>query len=89
MLKYIRNLLDSFTRILLNNSNLEETDRWLYKATNGVHLCQNDLSSFYISWVYEEFICDLQVTEDNYYRIGRKFGGRKVWRKCKKYQFGE
>ena len=23
------------------------------------------------------------------YRIGQKFGGRKVWRKCVKYQFGE
>ena len=72
MLKYIRNLLDSFTRIPLTNwisSNLEETDKWLCKATNGVCLCQNDLSSFYISWVYIECICDLQVTEDNNYIV--------------------
>ena len=72
MLKYIRNLLDSFKAIPLNNwvsSNLEETDRWLYKATNGVHLNQNDLNLFHLSWVCAECICDLQVTENKNYTV--------------------
>ena len=34
---------------------------------------------FYLSQQLKELI----------YRIGQKFGGRKVWRKCVKYQFGE
>ena len=72
MLKYIRNLLDSFKTIPLNNwvsSNLDETDTWLYKATNGVHLNQSDLNSFHISWVCVEGICNIQVTEDNDYTV--------------------
>lgn len=76
MLRYIRNLLDGFNRVSLNNwisSNLEETDRWLYKATNGVRLNQNNLNSFYISWVYVECICDLQVTENNDYTVACNF----------------
>ena len=55
MLKYIRKLLDSFKTIPLNNwvsSNLEETDTWLYIATNGVHLNQSDLNLFHISVIY-------------------------------------
>ena len=34
-------------------------------------------------------VSDVSAILFTYYRIGRKFGGRKVWRKCKKYQFGE
>ena len=59
MLKYIKNLFDSFKLISLDdwvNSNLEAT-------TNGVPLTKKDLESFYESWVYVECICQLHVKE--------------------------
>ena len=67
MLKYIRNLLDSFHSESLKHwisSNLEETDKWLYKATNGVPLNESEQSTFYHSWVFVECICDLIVCDD-------------------------
>ena len=67
MLKYIRNLLDSFHGESLKHwisSNLEETDKWLYKATNGVPLNESEQSTFYHSWVFVECICDLMVCDD-------------------------
>ena len=67
MLKYIRNLLDSFHSESLKHwisSNLEETDKWLYKATNGVPLNESEQSTFYHSWVFVECICDLMVCDD-------------------------
>lgn len=60
ILKYIKSLFDSFKLISLENwvsRNLEDTNRWLYKAANGVPLTNKDWLLFYTSWVYLEYIC--------------------------------
>ena len=68
ILRYIRKLLDSLKTESLNHwisVSLEETDRWLYKATNGVPVNQNELGVFCYSWVFAECICTLVGSDNN------------------------
>lgn len=68
ILRYIRNLLDSLKTKSLNHwisVSLEETDRWLYKATNGVPVNHNELGVFCYSWVFAEYICTLVGSDNN------------------------
>ena len=67
VLRYVKSLIDSFKNVSLNHwvgTNLQATDRWLYKASNGVPLTSNDIMSFYESWVYIEYICEIHEKEN-------------------------
>ena len=39
--------------------------------------------------IYTQSTRATDARAEGIYRIGQKFGGRKVWQKCVKYQFGE
>ena len=57
-------MLETYSIASTVSFHLEETDKWLYKATNGVPLNQSEKSAFYHSWVFVECIYDLMVCDD-------------------------
>ena len=68
VLRHVKNLLDSFKKIELNNwiaSELETTIFWFYKAANMIPLTEHDIDRFNHSWVHTEYICDLDASDDS------------------------
>lgn len=67
VVRYVKNLIDSFKKMELKNwiaSQLETTILWFYKASNIVPLSENDIQCFYQSWIYAEYVCDINSSDN-------------------------